>query len=212
MKIQILILITLYLNSKSSDIKRVCLSPEGNEVDWYAIFLYPEKSTSYNKLLYGYFDEYSNELINREYEKETFPPNLLTKLTLDQKNNNFNYFFWNDYNTCIDDMKKMGCSDSKAHAKGTLIYDEKGGAFLLHSLPRFPSRYNNGTITTELPSNSGLNAQSFLCISISKNSAEKIAKILNFINICNNKSVLRDRVNKKGNEWIMKLISNAYTK
>ena len=106
----------------------------------------------------------------------------------------------------------MSCSDSKAHAKGTLIYDKNGGSFLLHSLPRFPSRYINGTIINDLPSNSGLNGQSFLCISINQNSAEKIAKILNFINVCNNKSVMKDRVNKKENEWIKKLIMNVYNK
>ena len=212
MNISIIILITLFLKLKTLDLKRVCLSPERKEVDWYVIFLYPEKSTSSNKLLYGYFDEYSNDLINIEYKKETFPPNLLTELTLDKNNNNFNYFFWNDDNTCIDDIKKMSCSDSKAHAKGTLIYDKNGGSFLLHSLPRFPSRYINGTIINDLPSNSGLNGQSFLCISINQNSAEKIAKILNFINVCNNKSVMKDRVNKKENEWIKKLIMNVYNK
>ncbi len=212
MKIPIIILITIFLKPIKSNLKRVCLSPEKKEVDWYVIFLYPEKSSPNNKLTYGYFDNNSQDLINIEYKKETFPPNLITNLTLDTENNNFNYFFWNDDNTCIDDIKKMSCSDSKAHAKGTLIYDENEGSFLLHSLPRFPSRYINGTIIIDLPSNSGLNGQSFLCISINKNSAEKIAKILTYINICNNKSILKDRVNKKENEWIRKLIKNVYSK
>ena len=132
LKIQILILITLYLNSKSSDIKRVCLSPEGNEVDWYAIFFMPQSASSDGAIHYAYFDPNLITLQYYKYEESSFPPTRITKYVTDG-GSGFNYFFWND-----DKTVKGGGSDSasstKAHAKGSLVYDASNGVFLLHSL------------------------------------------------------------------------------
>ena len=120
---------------------------------------------------------------------------------------NFNYFFWND-----DKTVKGGSSDSaassKAHAKGSLVYDSKFGAFLLHSLPRFPTRTSSNQVLNELPSNGGSYGQTFLCISVTKTNAEAIAKLLNCVNVCINKSVSSDRVNSSPNSWVQNLIRN----
>jgi deoxyribonuclease-2 len=202
-------LIILFLKTSSYSLERVCRSPEGKTVDWYVIFLYPQNSSPEKKLMYGYIDDTSSSLKDYEYNEKTFPPTKITQYTLNEDDVNFNYFFWNDDTTCKNESK-TSAPDSRAHAKGSLVYDENKGAFLLHSLPRFPTRTKDGEVLTELPSNGGQYAQSFLCLSVNKNYAERIVEILNIINVSNNKSVKKDRVNTSPNEWVTKLIKNVF--
>ena len=203
-------LIFLFFQTSSFSLERVCRSPEGKIVDWYVIFLYPQNASPQKILTYGYLDDTSSKLEDYVYKEETFPPTKITKYTLNEEDVNFNYFFWNDDITCKNESQRSA-PDSRAHAKGSLVYDENKGAFLLHSLPRFPTRTKDGEVLTELPSNSGLYGQTFLCLSINKYYAERIAEILNIINVNNNKSVKKDRVNADGNEWIVKLIKNVFS-
>ena len=185
---------------------KVCRNPNGEEVDWYAIFFMPSSISSDGKINYGYFDPYTNNLKFYEYNEENFPPTQITRYAI-EAGEDFNYFFWNDDKT-LKDGDSSSASSSKAHAKGSLVYDEDNGAFLLHSLPRFPTRDLNNEILTELPSNGGSYGQTFLCITIDKKNAEQIVKLLNCINVSINKSVDYDRVNKNSNSWINALINN----
>ena len=186
---------------------RVCRDPAGKEVDWYSIFLMPKSTSNDGSLNYGYFDPSLNSLKFYKYDESTFPPNQITKY-ITSENTDFNYFLWNDDKTVKDGIS-ITASNSKAHAKGTLIYDAKLGSFLLHSLPRFPTRTSDNQILTELPSNTGTYGQDFLCITVSKITAESIAQMLNCININVNKAVDSDRVNLYyPNEWITNLINN----
>ena len=201
-----LLLIFIFFSLTFCDLNNVCLNRENLAVDWYVIFLLPSSISNDNELIYGYFDETIKNTKYFKYEEKNFPPNLITK---NVKNNwkNLNYFFWNDDKT-IKDSSSESSSNSKAHAKGSLIYDKENGNFLLHSLPRFPTRNEKNEILTELPSNGGAYGQNFLCISITKNSAEKIAELLNYINVSINKSVEKDQINKIPNKWINALIQN----
>jgi hypothetical protein len=117
-----------------------------------------------------------------------------------------NYFFWNDDLTCKDDSESRSASSTRAHAKGSLVYDSSSGAFLLHSLPRFPTCLTSGSVLTELPNNAGIYGQHFLCISVTTATANKLAELLNYINVSNNHSVNSDQVNASGNQWVNKLI------
>ena len=190
----------------SCSTNKVCRNPYEEEVDWYTIFFMPSSASHDNQIYYGYFDSRSSEVKYYKYGENNFPPNYITRYAT-LGGSNFNYFFWND-----DKTKKNGEPDSasstKAHAKGSLVYDSDNGAFLLHSLPRFPTRDENNNILTELPSNGGMYGQSFLCITVDKRNAEQIAKLLNCINVSVNKSVKNDRVNNKPNSWINSLIKN----
>ena len=136
-------------------------------------------------------DNTLNSLQYYLYEESTFPPTMITSYVTSNSNSaDFNYFFWNDDLTVKDGESKSAPS-SRAHAKGSLVYDKSNGAFLLHSLPRFPTRTSTNEILTELPSNAGSYGQHFLCITVSKTTSEKIAELLNYINISNNASVSR---------------------
>ena len=187
-------------------IKKVCLNPTGEEVDWYAIFFMPSSISTMGEIDYGYFDPSLSFLQYYKYEVNSFPPTHITRFVLNNESN-FNYFFWNDDKT-VKDGSSSSASSSKAHAKGSLVYDSISGAFLLHSLPRFPTRTADNVVLEELPSNGGSFGQTFLCISINKETAEIIAKLLNCVNVSINKSVDSDRVNLTPNYWVQKLISN----
>ena len=42
--------------SKICSTKKVCLNPEGEEVDWYTIFFMPSSISTIGEIDYGYFD------------------------------------------------------------------------------------------------------------------------------------------------------------
>ena len=200
------IIFSILLIISSCSTKRVCLNPSGQEVDWYTIFFMPLSISPDDEIYYGYFEPGFTSLQFRKYDVNTFPPTHITRYALSSESD-FNYFFWNDDKT-VKDGSSSSASSTKAHAKGSLVYDSISGAFLLHSLPRFPTRTSDNIILEELPSNAGSYGQNFLCISINKSTAELIAKLLNCINASINKSVDSDRVNSTPNPWIQSLINN----
>ena len=161
--------------------EKVCRNTKGQPVDWYAIFFMPRSVSSDNLIYYAYFDNTLSSLEYYLYEESSFPPTMITAYVTNNANNdNFNYFFWNDDQGTKESGSKNASSD-RAHSKGSLVYDRDNGAFLSHSLPRFPTRTDNNELLTELPSNAGYYGQHFFCISITKDKAEKIVELLNYI-------------------------------
>ena len=200
-----LIFSALFLLTLSTT-NKVCRNPSGKEVDWYSLFFMPASASSDGQIYYGYYDPTMSNIQYYKYDVNTFPPTRITKYVTGG-GSGFNYFFWNDDKTVKDGSSESAAS-SKAHAKGSLVYDSVSGAFLLHSLPRFPTRTSANEVLEELPSNGGSYGQSFLCISVSKVTAETIAKMLNCVNVCINKAVEKDRVNTTPNQWVKNLIAN----
>ena len=200
------IILSLLLFLSSCSTNKVCRNPSGKEVDWYTIFFMPASASSDGAIHYGYFDPTLSSLQYYTYDVSSFPPTRITKYVTGG-GSDFNYFFWNDDKT-VKDGPSDSAASTKAHAKGSLVYDSVSGAFLLHSLPRFPTRTSANEVLEELPSNGGSYGQTFLCISVSKAYAESIAKMLNCVNVMINKSVSSDRVNSSPNTWVQNLINN----
>ena len=188
---------------------KVCRNTKGEEVDWYVVFFMPKSASSDNQIYYAYIDNTLKTLEYYKYEESTFPPTMITAYVTKATTQDFNYFFWNDDLTTKGGESKSASSE-RAHAKGSLVYDKDNGAFLLHSLPRFPTRTEANEILTELPSNAGVYGQHFFCMTVTKTTSEKIAELLNYINVSNNASVKKDNVNSSANKWITALINNHY--
>jgi len=150
-----------------------CLSPSNENIDWFIIYLLPEKEAK--GLFYSYADSNTKSFKNYKYNENTFPPLSLVK----NLNKAERKFMWND-DQSTDDTKKY--SESKAHSKGMLAYDNISGFHLLHSLPRFPNISNKGEILFTLPSNAGHFGQTFLCLSISNVEGKKLEKAVDEIN------------------------------
>jgi len=197
----------LYISNCYSN--KVCRNTKGEEVDWYVLFFMPRSASSDNQIYYAYIDNTLKSLEYYKYEESTFPPTMITAYVTKATTQDFNYFFWNDDLTTKDGESKSASSE-RAHAKGSLVYDKDNGAFLLHSLPRFPTRTEANEILTELPSNAGYYGQHFFCMTVTKTTSEKIAELLNYINVSNNASVKKDNVNSSANKWITALINNNY--
>lgn len=208
MRLTSFLFISLLFFSKCTT-NKVCRNTKGAEVDWYAIFFMPKSASSDDQIYYAYIDNTLNSLEYYKYKESTFPPTMITAYVTKATTSDFNYFFWNDDLTTKDGESESASSE-RAHAKGSLVYDINSGAFLTHSLPRFPTRTKANEILTELPSNAGVYGQHFFCITVSKTTAEKIAELLNYINISNNASVKKDNVNSSANKWITALINNVY--
>ena len=209
MKLKVFLLSFSLIIFSNCALNKVCRNTKGTEVDWYVIFFMPRSASSDNEIYYAYIDNTLTDLEYYKYEESTFPPTMITSYVTSATTSDFNYFFWNDDLTTKDGGSKSASSD-RAHAKGSLVYDKDNGAFLLHSLPRFPTRTEANQILTELPSNAGYYAQHFFCATVSKVTAEKIAELLNYINVSVNASVKKDNVNSVANKWITALISNKY--
>ena len=202
------LLISLLIILSSCSTNKVCRSPSGKEVDWYTIFFMPQSVSTDGAIHYAYYDPSLSSLEYYKYDEGTFPPTRITKYVTGG-GSDYNYFFWNDDKT-VKGGQSDSASSSKAHAKGSLVYDSKFGAFLLHSLPRFPTRTSSNQVLNELPSNGGSYGQTFLCISVTKANAEAIAKLLSCVNVSINKSVSSDRVNSSPNVWVQNLIKNKF--
>ena len=209
MKLKVFLLSFSLIIFSNCALNKVCRNTKGTEVDWYVIFFMPRSASSDNEIYYAYIDNTLTDLEYYKYEESTFPPTMITSYVTSATTSDFNYFFRNDDLTTKDGGSKSASSD-RAHAKGSLVYDKDNGAFLLHSLPRFPTRTEANQILTELPSNAGYYAQHFFCSTVSKVTAEKIAELLNYINVSVNASVKKDNVNSVANKWITALISNKY--
>ena len=199
------LIITFFLFSLSNnkDPSESCKDPEGNEVDWYVIFLFPKIAEKSKILTYGYFDDSSTSLRYIEHDSKNFPP--LDFTYLNDKSSETNYIFWNDDKST--EKKKDKSSDSKGHTKGGLIYNKSNARYLMHSLPRFPYRQDETTIINDLPSNAGIYGQHFFCISL--NTPEAI-KLIDHIIITNPQLVYKhgqdDRVGINS-EQVNKLLS-----
>jgi deoxyribonuclease-2 len=63
------------------------------------------------------------------------------------------------------------------HTKGVLGFDEQGGFWLIHSVPRFPANISDGTYPG-LPEDETRYGQTFMCISTSLADLDKVSKNL----------------------------------
>lgn len=195
-----ILLINLSLSIKT---KKVCLSPANEEVDWYVIFLFPSTGDAEGKLKYGYFDNNSTTLSILPYNEEDFPA---LKLINHFNSDTTNYFFWNDDMT--SEAGDKSSARGRAHSKGGLIFDDKEGLFLSHSLPRFPWRTETGEVIITLPPNAGIYGQNFICLSIDTANSLNVIETLNIINPSLALKVDSDNVFSPANENVEKLIKN----
>jgi deoxyribonuclease-2 len=160
----------------------------------------PKSSSATEEITFGYFDSASTTIKYMQYKKGNFPPITMTSAVNIKTSKNVNYFFWND-------DTGSSTSSTKAHSKGALVYDKDGGYLISHSLPRFPEIVKD-LIANDFPENAGIYAQSWLCISITKENAITIAGELNIINPQVYINIEEDQVDSPPNPVITKLIKN----
>jgi len=177
-----------------------CFKPNSIElVDWYFIFLMTD---DYNK--YVYIDNTMQEpiVLDLDFDKgelaKSFPP-LKAAKNLNYRYNN--YIVWND-----DEISDDSQSFSRiAHSKGFLGYDRDGAAFIIHSLPRFPWVGEDMKFVAEFPSNQGVYAQTFACVSLNQENLHKVLQIMYHYRPGIQKVNTRNNIDDKAKELIGKL-------
>jgi deoxyribonuclease-2 len=140
-------------------IQNSCISPEGNNVDWYVIYLFPTKG---GDLKFSYIDNKMKDFKMLAATPDKFPP---IKMTEKLNSGDDTYVIWNDDQTNGDDHPNYNFN--VAHSKGVLAFNSNSGSYMIHSLPRFPLRTKEGKILSEFATNVGYFGQTFFCMSIS---------------------------------------------
>lgn len=154
-----------------------CKSINGNDVDWFygyklpilendqrqgasqgTAFLYADSSSSGWKL--------SSEGIDS--------PRSAVGLTIKQLFKISKGEFYALYN---DEHPNNKTDSSRGHMKGVLLFNDFNGIWMIHSVPKFPSRAS-GTYT--YPESGKRNGQSFLCITFPTTHLDEIGKQLVF--------------------------------
>ena len=136
---------------------------ENNEnVDWWFIYKTAEHSGSADNegYQYFYFDAASEQLVLSDNMLNAQKGALYYTLkeALESNDKDQGYIVYNDERTDGGDNE-----ESKGHTKGVLTFNkaQNSAMFLLHSVPRFPSKSE-----VELPDEEKIYGQTFICITL----------------------------------------------
>jgi len=144
-----------------------CLDESGESVDYFSMMKYN------NAAEYDYLDASSTSYKPSSNSLESTTEGALA-LTLDQVysgHSSLNYAMWNDEDS------SGSTHGSRAHSKGVIAYDEDGGFWLTHSVPRYPNTVSEGK--ADLPDYKY--GQSFLCLTLSASKFETVAKQMQIV-------------------------------
>jgi len=183
-----------------------CFKPNSDElVDWYFIFLMTD---DFNKYVYVDNTMEKPTVLDLDFTKgnlsDSFPP-LKAAKNLNYRYNN--YIVWND------DVITEGedSFSTVAHSKGFLGYDTDGAAIIIHSLPRFPWVNLDGKFIAEFPSNQGIYAQTFACISLDHANLYKVLDIMSEYRPGIQKFNTKNAADSKANELVTALTQRRRT-
>jgi len=143
-----------------------CLDESGNPTDWWVALKLPN---SYSYLIYDSTNfrksPYGLDIPNRGAIGKTLAG-------LYQNKTGTGYLMYNDQTP--DDANH----DSRAHMKGMINFNSRGGFWLIHSVPRYPAKVNDGYFG--YPQYAMTYGQSFLCISLSLTEVNKVGLLLQY--------------------------------
>lgn len=165
------------VNQANEDIS--CRDENGNNVDWYIVYKVPllfDANWPY-KSGYTYASVTSESIKDPKWQtgkvkvKEQFGhPFAETLKPIYEDNSPIDYIFYND------GLPNGTANFNLAHAKGVVAFDEKGGFWLIHSVPRFPA---DDKKAYSYPRSGAKFGQMALCISFEGLDAlEKINNVL----------------------------------
>lgn len=140
-----------------------CKDDFGSDVDFAYAFKFPK---SYD---YAYMDA-SHKLAKSRHTLDS--DSSAISATLSQlSDSGASYVLWNDQPPPSEDSKAP-----MAHAKGVLIFNADGGAWLTHSLPHFPSKVSEQKSGIWKDASPAF-GQSFLCVTVDAEQIHKLAPV-----------------------------------
>ncbi|KAK9753894.1 Deoxyribonuclease II [Popillia japonica] len=189
------ILLTILIHPSAS---LQCVDHNNNPVDWYVLYKIPYmKSANASRFVrsgFAYTFITSNSV--NPWKLSSIPiaslNSILALTLLPLYSSNATDLIYILYN---DQPPNKRPNDNKGHTKGVVVGDEDGGFWLIHSVPNFPSKPEDGSYI--YPLTGSLYGQSFLCISLNSDNLNNIGKQLlyNELNMYakNMPSVLSDK-------------------
>lgn len=152
-----------------------CRNHYNETVDWFILYKMPQDKESEDKLIaegygYRYIDSEKNEdwQIGKISLNETKHALFYTIQQIYERSKlNKAHILYND------ETPKSHTSYNHGHTKGVVNFDEDGGYWLVHSLPKFPSN-----TSYFYPPNGRMFGQTFLCMSLNYSQFNEIGKQL----------------------------------
>lgn len=140
-----------------------CKNDSGADVDFAYAFKYPK---GFN---YAYMDS-STALRKSSHTMDSAESSVSTTI-MQMHNSGISHIIFND-----EPVGKAKSGAPNAHSKGLLLWNEAGGVWLTHSLPKFPdaSATSASGLYKEAASGYG---QSFLCITLTASEIHKLAPV-----------------------------------
>jgi deoxyribonuclease-2 len=149
-----LVLAGLLLLSVEATAQPSCLNEKGDDVDFFHAFKYPGGWD------HAYMDSDLPGTLVKSSNSLNTASSAVSRTLVQTFSSDVNYVFWND--------QPPGGHDSQApnaHAKGAIAFTDKGGFWLTHSLPGFPSS-NADSAEALWADGADKYGQSFLCINV----------------------------------------------
>lgn len=154
-----------------------CKSPSNNNVDWFAAFKVPTIKDSNPNHVSGlgfFYTDPTTTLSESPSSLDSTSQNPLyysMKPMYEGKKDTIGYMLISDQPA----HRTTNPSDSYAHKKGVLIFDNDNGIYIEHSIPRYP---NDPNVTSEygFPSTGTIYGQSMLCTTLDHEKIERWAQ------------------------------------
>ncbi|XP_054163410.1 deoxyribonuclease-2-like [Oppia nitens] len=155
-----------------------CRDESGKSVDWYVVYKFPRLSGGEPPVDSGFRYAFLTSESNSGW--------TLSDLDITDKKSIFGQTLQPIYDKSIDshisyinyndETPDAKTTSGGAHAKGVVGTDKTHGFWLIHSVPKFPSK--ESTHTYEYPETGSLYGQTALCISISIDEVDKVIEQL----------------------------------
>ncbi|XP_023931970.1 plancitoxin-1 isoform X2 [Lingula anatina] len=156
-----------------------CMDPEGNAVDWFAMYKIPHLKDNPDPLIkiglgHVYMDINApkwrpmNVSLNATSGHALYY--TLEQMYSQHDSDDFGYILYND-----DPPEHPPYSFNYGHTKGVLMLTPSRGVWLVHSLPRFPPVTSS---SYSYPHNGLYYGQAFLCVTFTPDAFDKIGGLL----------------------------------
>lgn len=158
--------------------KLSCKNPFDQDTDWYQVFKVPAMKDSNPNHVSGlgfFYRDPKIKLTEATSDLDSSSGNPLyfsMKPLYSGDKNKYGYMLISDQPPNNDDRNP---SDSYAHKKGVLIYDQDNGIYIEHSVPRYPNDPDKVN-QYQFPTTGTTYGQAMVCTTLTKDNIEKWAQ------------------------------------
>ncbi|XP_064474097.1 deoxyribonuclease-2-alpha-like [Ornithodoros turicata] len=162
-----------FSGGQASTANTTCKDGQGNDVDWFFIYKFPESSGGGTKFVYldsrsarSKYWSISSQLIT---DADNPVARSIAPLYASERPGRFAYVLYNDEPA----RSNISAYRSSGHTKGLILFDGSNGLWLVHSVPKFPEGAAYGRYS--YPHSGQEFGQNFLCVTYPTSQLDTIA-------------------------------------